>query len=81
MKNNNYIQKLKKILLIVVANLLPVIVVLFLGDLYLQKYKGYQPFKRNYPGQYENGKALVWAKSDSTLGWTATQLKQPLYLI
>ncbi|MBC8180883.1 SGNH/GDSL hydrolase family protein [candidate division KSB1 bacterium] len=77
MRAKNFAQKSKKVLLIVVANVLPILVILFLADLYLQKYKGYQAFKRNYPGQYENGKIPVWAKSDSILGWTATQEWMP----
>ncbi|MFT5193634.1 MAG: hypothetical protein ACI9EW_001095 [Cellvibrionaceae bacterium] len=61
--------KLKKRSIILAVNILPILVCLFLGELYLRRI-GLQPYQRTYPEQYQDEPGVIWVQTDSVLGWT-----------
>gem|GEM_PF-1906027 len=62
-------RKVRKGLLILVINIMPILVVLGVGEFYLQ-YKGRKPYLRTFPGQYQGVGDRIWAQQDPSLGWT-----------
>jgi len=67
MKINSH--KVKRFLLLLTVNVMPIVAVLFIGELFLRS-KGYQPYSRTYPGQYPDEPGVEWVQYDPALGWT-----------
>lgn len=66
-------KRMKKGILVVAVNVFPIIIVLFIGEIYLRML-GFQPYVRTFPNQYQNDlNGVAWAQSDSLLGWTANK--------
>ena len=67
----------KKCVLIFAVNVVPMLVVFYLGEIYLRS-QGVRPYVRTTPGQHHqtfkfNGP--IWAQSDPVLGWTAYKME------
>lgn len=61
--------KAKRYLLILTVNAVPILAFLFIGELYLRS-KGFHPYSRTYPGQYQDEPGVKWVQHDQSLGWT-----------
>lgn len=62
-------RKVKRGLLILIVNIVPILIFLGLGEFYLRKL-GREPYVRTYPEQHESVGGRIWAQDDPVLGWT-----------
>jgi GDSL-like lipase/acylhydrolase family protein len=61
--------RLKQFGRVFAVNLLSIVALLVAADLYLS-WKGLQPYRRTYPGEYQGEEGVRWARADPHLGWT-----------
>lgn len=62
-------RKIKRYVLLFVANMVPIIAFFCVGEWYLRQ-KGFLPYVRTYPEQYQDEPGVEWAKQNHSLGWT-----------
>jgi hypothetical protein len=69
MTTRTEVRRIRGFAVVFLANILVILILLGLGELYLRS-RGIYPFKRTYPGQQQNGRVAAWAQCDSVFGWT-----------